>query len=196
MYACVHARVRLCLCVRANSNPGATGWRRPIGCFIFIGYFLQKSPAIRGSFAKRDLQRNISNASPSLQWRCRSTFTANIFTYVCVTTELTFENCLQRLGPTANFRTYVQSLVTVYQVCCSVLQCFAVCCIVSQCVVVCCSVVQSLVTVYQVRRSFLQCVAMRCSAVQCVCVAVCRSVLQSLTVYQVFCGKQRTGAQN
>jgi len=34
----------------------STGLRRPIGCLILIGHFLQKSPIISGSFAKNDLQ--------------------------------------------------------------------------------------------------------------------------------------------
>jgi len=34
----------------------AAGWPRPIGCLIFIGHFLQKSPTISGSFAEGDLQ--------------------------------------------------------------------------------------------------------------------------------------------
>jgi len=51
----------------------AAGWRRPIGCLILIGHFLQKSPTIAGSFAERDLQLKVSygpsppcNASRSL----------------------------------------------------------------------------------------------------------------------------------
>jgi len=36
--------------------PSTTGWRRCVGCLIFIGHFPQKSPITRGSFSKRDLQ--------------------------------------------------------------------------------------------------------------------------------------------
>jgi len=38
----------------------ATGWRRPTGCLIFVGQFLQKSPIIDGSYAESDLQLKTS----------------------------------------------------------------------------------------------------------------------------------------
>jgi len=37
-----------------------TGWRRCIGCLIFIGHFAQKSTMSNGSFAKRNQQRKAS----------------------------------------------------------------------------------------------------------------------------------------
>jgi len=46
-----------------------TEWWRPIGCLIFIGHFLQKSPIIRGSFAKNVLQIQASyGSSPLCTW--------------------------------------------------------------------------------------------------------------------------------
>jgi len=49
---------RVCPCVEVSR-----GWLRPIGSLISIGYFLQKSPIISGSFSERDLQHKASYAS-------------------------------------------------------------------------------------------------------------------------------------
>jgi len=39
--------------LRRVTSARHTGWLRPIGCLMFIGHFLQKSPIISGSFAER-----------------------------------------------------------------------------------------------------------------------------------------------
>ena len=53
-YVYVYTHI-LSYCLRVMKKDD-TGWRRRIGCLIFIGHFLKKSPIISGSFAKNDLQ--------------------------------------------------------------------------------------------------------------------------------------------
>jgi len=56
--------VLLCMSEYFCESALRTGWRRPIGCLIFTGYFPQKSPVLSGSLAKNDLKLKESYETP------------------------------------------------------------------------------------------------------------------------------------
>jgi len=58
----------------------ATGWRRPIGCLIFIGHFPQKSPTISCSCVERYLQlRHPVHLRHPVLWLTRSPIKSSYF---------------------------------------------------------------------------------------------------------------------
>jgi len=63
---CVHHSIQMLISDLSHANGtygSSTGWQNPIGCFIFVGHFWQKSPRISGTFSKRDLQSKASYGS-------------------------------------------------------------------------------------------------------------------------------------
>ena len=71
--------------------------------------------------------------------------------------------------------------LTVFAVCCNVLQCVAMCCSVLQCVAACCSVLQHVAACCSV----LQCGAVCCSVLQCANYIVRRCMnLHSARIYR------------
>jgi len=53
LFVCVSVSFSVCVSI---TGIAPTGWRRIMGCLIFIGHFPQKSPIVSGSFAKNDQQ--------------------------------------------------------------------------------------------------------------------------------------------
>jgi len=85
VFTCVCFVVLVCMCVcMGQPSRTATGWRRPIGCHIFIGNFPQKSPSISGAL----LQKMTCNSSHPMGLR-HSVFSpthecVRVCTFVCV----------------------------------------------------------------------------------------------------------------
>jgi len=120
-------------CVATRSSVvQTTGCRRPIGCLISAGHFLQNSPIICGSFAKNDpeLKASYGSSPPCNAPRVSQSMSELQGVVVCCSALY----CGSGMLTDASYGPLLRKVC----VCCSMLQCVAVRCSALQFVAVRC----------------------------------------------------------